>query len=774
MSNGEGLPQQHWGRGIRALVVEDNLIDGCYLQRNLVALGCEVIAVVPTGSEALELCQLERPDVIFMDVMLLGEIDGIETTRRIQSQFTVPVIYVTLSPPPDSLESDGLRNLYLRKPIRRDELRAAIDTILRMEQPDFGATLGVEADETLDAFILYNAKSESILYVSPTYERVWGRPCASLYTDAHAWLEAVVEDDRARVRGFLSAPASEVDFRILRADGLERVIRARHFSIPSLPNMEVEGEVSLRAAIFEDVTPTRQIEEALGLTQQRLSSLLSSSSTVIYTRHNEPPYRITYLSDNIRERLGYEPSHFYEDEALWERLLHPEDALRVSEDGKSIDAAGQLTLEYRIRHESGRWIWLLDERRTIKGGDGRPREIVGSLLDVTERRNLEAQLRQAQKMEALGQLAGGVAHDFNNLLCVVLGYTEVALRSDQLGDDLRAALEEIHAAGQRAVSLTRQLLLFSRKQTLNAEPVCLNDIIAETKNILGRVIGEHITLDVALEDPLPSVKVDGGQLQQVLFNLCINARDAMPQGGRLSIRTRTVMAEATDPLSTPQRRVELSVADTGHGMDDETMRHIFEPFFTTKGTRGTGLGLATVFNIVKQNDGQLKVESRSGIGSMFTVSFPQCDGAAAPVMGTSDTGAAGGTETVLLVEDDEPLARFMSLVLERAGYGVLRARDGHEALIMCAVCHRSIDLVVTDVVMPGMIGTDLAERVRARHPQVRVLFMSGYGRENIAQFGVALEERAMLRKPFSALALQEKVRAALDQPESNNLANSRE
>jgi signal transduction histidine kinase/ActR/RegA family two-component response regulator len=375
----------------------------------------------------------------------------------------------------------------------------------------------------------------------------------------------------------------------------------------------------------------------------------------------------------------------------------------------------------------------------------------GVANDVTDRHLLEEQLRQAQKLEAVGQLAGGVAHDFNNLLTAINGYAELALSDTRSEEKRRNDLVEVLRAGERAAALTRQLLAFSRKQVLQPEPVDVNQLIAHTSWMLRRIIGEHIRLDLSLCSEA-CVYADRGQLEQVLLNLCVNARDAMPNGGRIVIATSSVGANGNS-------RVRISVSDTGAGIPPEVLPHIFEPFFTTKDRgKGTGLGLATVYGVVQQSGGTIQVHSRVGEGTTFAIEFPSHQGESI-VTSPAEAPLAPGTERILIVEDDPPVRQLAEQVLTRAGYGVAAAGSVEEALALS----RSgvFDLLLTDVVMPEMDGCQLAEHITAHSPRTRVLFMSGYAADVLAERGVS-GTPALLQKPFTALALTSAVRQVLD------------
>jgi PAS domain S-box-containing protein len=432
------------------------------------------------------------------------------------------------------------------------------------------------------------------------------------------------------------------------------------------------------------------------------------------------------------------------------------------------DMSAHFTAECRAK--DGRTVLCEWYNTPLRGPDGTVESILSMVLDVTERHRLEEQVRQAQKLEAIGQLAGGVAHDFNNLLTIINGYSDLVLESLRPDDPARGLLDEIKKAGERSASLTRQLLAFSRKQVLAPRVLDLNAVILDTEKMLQRVIGEDVRLTTDLHPRLGGVKADAGQLQQVLLNLAVNARDAMPRGGRLTIVTRAVTldegAAHARPGVRPGPYALLEVADTGCGMVPEVRAHIFEPFFTTKGPgKGTGLGLAVVHGIVQQAGGHIEVSSEPGAGTAVAIYLPLVGQPARS--GKSFAGpppAPRGSETVLLVEDDGAVRALARHVLLGAGYAVLEAGNGEEALRVGAEHRGAIHLLVTDVVMPDMGGRQLAERLLGLRPEMRVLYVSGYTDDAVVRHGVLEDEVHFLPKPFLPDALAHKVREVLDAP----------
>ncbi len=384
-----------------------------------------------------------------------------------------------------------------------------------------------------------------------------------------------------------------------------------------------------------------------------------------------------------------------------------------------------------------------------------------------DRKRMESELWQAQKMEAIGRLAGGIAHDFNNMLNVINGYADLVLSALREEDPHWMEIDQIRKAGDRAAALTRQLLAFSRKQILKPEVVNLNRIVADTEKMLQRLIGEHIRLDFRPAENLGAVKVDPGQIEQVIINLAVNARDAMPMGGCLTIETRNVELDSDyvdrRPGVQPGPYVMLAISDTGMGMEEGVRQRIFEPFFTTKESgKGTGLGLATVYGIVRQSGGHIWVYSEMGKGTTFKIYLPRTQEPACEQGSPRIEGLVGGTETILIVEDDEAVRELTRRILETAGYDVLTAADGEEALRLWERRDASIHMVLTDVIMPGMSGRELAERLKASDPAMKVLYMSGYTDNAIVHHGVLDDGTHFIEKPFTVLELARKVREVLD------------
>ncbi len=519
----------------------------------------------------------------------------------------------------------------------------------------------------------------------------------------------------------------------------------------------LQGVANVVAAAIE----RRRADEAQG----RLVAILEATPDVVAIARQDR--RLDYLNRAGRELLGLRPGEPASTRTLAD--LHPPQA-------RGQDLAG------RLRCAEHRGVWSGEADILGPGGEavlasqvliahraaGGP---VGhySIIarDLTERLSLEEQIRQSQKMDAIGKLAGGIAHDFNNLLCVITGFTTLALRQVPNGSPLCVQLEEVCKAGERAASLTRQLLAFSRKQMLAPQEISLNSLVSDLERMLRRLIGEDIRLTTKLDPAAQAVKADPGQLEQVVMNLCVNARDAMPGGGRLTITTANVALEAEalegNPEVRPGQYVMLAVSDNGCGMPPEVLARIWEPFYTTKPVgKGTGLGLSTVYGIVKQSGGHVEAESHPGQGTTFRIYLPRFGGASPLLSEANAVAAAGGRETVLVVEDEEGVRSLAAQVLRAKGYSVLEAHDGEGALAACKAHPGDIDLVLTDAVMPNLSGGELARRLSVARPGTKVLFMSGFTDSALIRHGVATGEVDCLLKPFTPESLAESVRRVLD------------
>ena len=472
--------------------------------------------------------------------------------------------------------------------------------------------------------------------------------------------------------------------------------------------------------------------------------------------------KVLYISPAFEKVWGCPSTPMYGNRDWLVETVHLDDRDRFVAFVQK-DRSGPVEETYRIVRPDGSIRWIHDRSFLVRDPDGRAYRLAGIAEDITGRRELEEQLRQAHKMEALGRLAGGIAHDFNNLLTVVAGYAHVLLHFTPPEDSRHEKLQQILSASNRASALTSQLLAFGRKKALQPKLVNLNNLLTNMEALLRRVIGEHIQLRTVLASDLPCVKADSNQLEQVLMNLAANARDAMPEGGEFRVRTELVQAQAgTELRRGPGPWVRIEIGDTGCGMGLDVLEHVFEPFFTTKGVgKGTGLGLSTVYGIIQQNHGTIHVSSKPSRGTTFEILLPAASGGEhtkAPVPEPSKS--LRGTETILVAEDEPDLRKLVQETLEQFGYKVLPAADGDEALRVLEQ-HGPVDLLLTDVIMPLMGGRQLAERVISLKPATKVVYMSGYTDDTLAFYGLPWANAEYIQKPFTPLALAEKLRQSL-------------
>lgn len=521
----------------------------------------------------------------------------------------------------------------------------------------------------------------------------------------------------------------------------------------------------------QEISEREQAEAALRASEERFRQVISSISDWIYmTQLSEDNQIINlYLSPHVEALTGYPYEKFMTDWSFWPtRVIHPDDRGTAHEQSTRLAEGHNSETEYRLIRANGEVLWVRDSAR-VEVGPRNSKIIYGVISDITQRKQLETQFLQSQKMEAVGRLAGGVAHDFNNLLTVINGYSELLLHR-YLNEvmPVRRYIEEIKKAGERASALTGQLLAFSRKQVLQPKIFDLNDVVDNMDKMLRRLIGEDIELIFRPGTPLGKIKADPGQIEQVILNLVVNARDAMPNGGKITVETENVTLEES---YTGQQlgpafgcSVRLMVKDTGTGIDPKVLPHIFEPFFTTKEkNKGTGLGLATVYGIVAQSGGQLDVTSQVGLGTTFTVYLPAVEEVAEPLVPDQpDEAGLDGHETILLVEDEDMVRSLTRTILLKHGYHVLEAAYGDEALKVSQEYEGVIDLLATDVIMPHMSGREVAERLLQLRPTLKVLYMSGYTEDTIVHHGVTESGTAFLAKPFTPKVLARKVREILD------------
>jgi two-component system cell cycle sensor histidine kinase/response regulator CckA len=623
--------------------------------------------------------------------------------------------------------------------------------------------------QTLDAIVWEaDATTLQFTFVSQRAEDFLGYPIGQWTSEPDFWADHIHPEDRAKTLAYCRREAEagrdyEVEYRMKAADGRVTWLR----DIVRLVRDASETVTCLRG-VTVDINERRRAQEAVLASETKYRTLFEGVPVGVY--RTTPDGKVLEANPALAQMLGYEnvggTLAINTDDVYVDPEAHKKWQARMDEAGLVRD------FETQARRRDGTLIWLRDSARVVRDAHSNVLYYEGILEDVTERKQLEEQLRQSQKMEAVGRLAGGVAHDFNNLLTIISGYSDLLLDTPPLQERSRAHVEEIKKAGNRAATLTRQLLAFSRSQVLAPQVLDLNAVVTNVDKMLRRLIGEDVDLVTILGEKLGSVRADPGQIEQVIMNLAVNARDAMPQGGKLTIETSNVALDAayarTHMTVMPGEYIMLAVSDTGIGMDAQTQAHIFEPFFTTKEKgKGTGLGLATVYGIIKQSGGYIWVYSEPGLGATFKVYLPRVERPSGEVgQGTAAESPAKGHETILLVEDEPALRAMVRNVLESKGYKVLEARHGEDALMVSELHRGPIDLLLTDVVMPGMSGRELAEHLVSADKNTKVLYMSGYTDDAIVHHGVLGSDMAFLQKPFSPDSVVRKVREVLDAPPS--------
>lgn len=752
---------------VRVLMVEDNAADARLVTEFLLESEPRRFAVtnVRLLREARETLRSDGFDVIILDLGL-PDSEGLDTLRQIRAEAArTPIIVLTglddestgieavNSGAQDYLVKGAATGYLLRHSVVYAIERAKVEATIRERDERFRQL----ADNMREVFFVVDAFFRETLYVSPGYEQVWGTPCQALYDRPAGFLDSVLPEDVDIVRENIAhvqngEDAGEIEFRITRPDGERRWILTH-----AMPVRDANGNVYRIAGVAMDVTDRRRATEALQESETRYRLLSETSFDGIV------------ISENgiiLEANTGFARIHRRDLETL---IGQPIVDLVVDESRDEV--RGRLLqrepgrYEFTSTRSDGKKLRLEATFDTFTIG-GRTKRIT-AVRDLTDKHALERQYLQAQKMEAIGRLAGGVAHDFNNLLTVISSYASLVIDEETLTDAIRDDISQIEKASAAAATLTRQLLAFSRQQVTLPVSLDLNDVVRDAQKILRRVIGEDVSLVAKLDENLGRALADFGQIEQVIMNLAVNARDAMPRGGKLTIETsNAVLAESCKRdgfAASAGPYVVLAIGDTGTGMDDETKLRIFEPFFTTKESgKGTGLGLSMVFGIVQQSGGYVDVESAIGHGATFRIYLPRVDAPAEAPSPVAVGESARGTETVLLVEDVSALREIVRRVLVEKGYTVLDAVDGPAALLLAEKFKNSIHLLITDVVLPGMSGHELARALQPARPGLKVLFTSGYTDDAVLRRGVFERDVAFLQKPFTPEVLTRRVRDVLD------------
>lgn len=800
------------------LVVDDEIELKNVLVESLLAQGYQTTGL-SSGADALAALRKQTFDVMLTDLMMPG-MDGltlVQEALKIDSQLATIVMtgQGTIQTAVDAIKVGAFD--YVLKPFRLQTLlpllaRAMNLRQMQLENLQLRETVAIyelaqTLTHTLDPQTVINKLADAVLRQTDADQVSVLLPMNDGTDDLY--VAAVRGGDRERLLGQRVPLDDTISGWVAREREslmLEGEINDERFR-PLWPHPEITSAISIPLLVANKVVGTVNINalnrlRPFTVAQMKVLTILAATaaagleSAALYTQVRQaeekyrsifenavegifqatPDQRLLTVNPSMARILGYEspPELIADFNATGRRLwTQPEtsDVIVIA-----LEATGVVEgLAVEAYRKSGERIWLSLNLRLVKDEHGVTIYHEGTIEDITaqmqaesHRKELEQQLRQSQKMEAIGQLAGGVAHDFNNLLTAINGYSSLALQRAAPDERLHSYLEEIKKAGERAANLTRQLLAFGRKQMLKPVPLNLNDVVSEMSKMLRRLIGEDICFDAICDPELKLIRADPGQIEQVLVNLIVNSRDAMPQGGTLTIETANFAIDhefASRHLGLSSGNyVVLTVSDNGCGMDEKTKARIFEPFFTTKEKgRGTGLGLSTVYGIVTQSGGNIWVYSEPGEGTVFKVFLPQFQQTGeAPTKVSVDTIVPRGSETILLVEDEDIVRGLARQILEQAGYNVLDARGGEEAIRLCRERRGPIDLLLTDIVMPETSGKEVAERLTRLRPATRVLYMSGYTDDAIVHHGVLDSDVEFIQKPFTPIALARKVREVLD------------
>jgi two-component system, cell cycle sensor histidine kinase and response regulator CckA len=776
-------------RTLRILIIEDSEEDTLFLVRRLDRSGFAPIWRRVDTIELLRAALVEETwDIAFSDHSMpgLGIRDALALVKEQRLDFPLIVLSGAIKEEDavamlnagakDYILKDNLSRLI---PVVERELRSAqvrrereeIEKVQRENQARKNAIL----DSALDAIVTIDHEGK-IFEWNRAAEKTFGFRRADVLGREMAELiipPALREQYRQGMAHYLATGegrmlGQRIEMTGLRADATEFPVEL------TVTSVQVEGQ-PIFTGFIRDITERKRAEEALRQTERLYRQAITAADAVPYL-YDYKTDTYGFIGEGIQNLTGY--SALEMTPQLWNSLTQ-ETIMRGEAAGLVVEEAIRLTRAGAIKHwqsdcvirtRDGRKRWVADSSIEMRDGQGNAKGSIGILMDITERRQLEEQLRQSQKMESIGQLAAGVAHDFNNILAVIQGHTDMILGGMVEGKDAEESLKQVSAAAKRAANLTRQLLAFSRKQQVQAQDLNLNTVVQGMSQMLMRLLGAPISLEFKVSPELPSVNGDFGMMEQILLNLAVNARDAMPRDGRLTITTAARKIAETEIHRNPEARagwfVRLSVADTGAGIAPEILPRIFEPFFTTKEAgKGTGLGLATVYGIVKQHQGWIEVESQVGRGTTFNVFLPaNAQTIASSTLLVAPTTAKGGGETILIAEDDPALRRLAARILRNLGYEVLEAGSGVEAIGVWEHHGKKVDLLLADLVMPdGLTGRELAKQMATREAGLKVIYSSGYSPGIKETAFIFHEGTNFLQKPYPADKLAETVRLCLDQ-----------
>jgi PAS domain S-box-containing protein len=765
----------------KILVVEDENIVAKDIQNTLKALGYTVTAVVASGEEAIQKAEETQPDLVLMDIMLKGYQDGVEAARQIFARFNIPVVYLTAYTDETTLQRAKVAEPYgyILKPFEERELHIAIEMGIYKhkmakklkEREQWLATILRSIN---DAVIVTDDKS-LITFINPVAEMLtgWKQKDALGKNLAEVFKIASAENRTAAQPASRNGDAANYSL-LVASDGREIPI-----DDSAAPIRDENGDLTGAVLVFRDISARQQAEAELHRrflqiqhSEERYRALYDDNPAMYFTV--DVSGKILSVNQFGAEQLGYKVEELVGQS--WLELFREEDKAAAQQHLTACfqNPAHVAQWELRKVRKDGVLLWGKELARNVRSSDGQLVVLV-VCEDVTKSKQMEEalqqreeQLRQANRMEAIGRLAGGVAHDFNNMLTAIIGTAEMAMLELHRDHPGRKDLKEIKQTADRAANLARQLLTFARRQIIAPSLLNLNDVLLTLDKLLHRLAGENVEFAISTAPDLGFVKVDSGQIEQMIINLASNARDAMPNGGKLTIETANVTLDDAYARQHPELAsgdyVMLTVRDTSAGITEEMKKHLFEPFFSIKDTgQGAGLGLATAYGIVQQNHGHIVVDSAPGQGTAFHIYFPSH--AEAGMMPEYDENhvPSPGTETVLLVEDEPAIREIATHLLRERGYHVLVAATGDEALQLARTHAKDkIHILIIDVVMPRLSGKMVADQIKALQPDMKVLFISGYADDTITQPGKEKASLAYLQKPFSPALLAHKIREMLD------------
>jgi PAS domain S-box-containing protein len=764
--NGAGSP------GLKVLLVEDNPADA-RLVREMLKESHRPVELTHAARlrDALEFLRTQGFNAILLDLNL-PDSEGMNTFLRARAEaLHAPIVVLT------GVADEEVAARAVREGAQDYLVKAEVDGPLLYRSIRYAVERQAYDDAIRNSATLYRSLIEGsiqgvlihvdgiIKLANPALASMLGLEHPRELLEQPVW-QYIAPQDREMALAYQKArrdgrPApNNFELHLLKRDGTVIALDCMASSIAW------EGGQATLATVV-DTTDRQKAEQGLRASEERFRQIAENIKEAFIVVELDG-FRPLYLSRMWEEIWGRPLEEAYRDPLAWVRAIHPDDVAVVTDARHAIEKGESISRSFRLVRPDGTNRWVRARAFPVYNAHRELYRVVGLVEDITDVRRTEEQLLQSQKMEAVGRLAGGVAHDFNNLLTAILGYSELVLQD--LGPDhpSTADVKEIRAAGQSAENLTRQLLAFSRRQILQPQTLDLNTVLTRVDALLQRIIGEDVDLTMKLTAPLGRVSADPGQIEQVVLNLAVNARDAMPHGGKLTIETANVMLDedyvSKHADATPGPHVMVAVTDTGTGMDEDTQQRLFEPFFTTKEAgRGTGLGLATVYGIVTQSRGSIWVYSERGHGSTFKVYLPVTTDESSPAVAFQKTPESlSGHETVLVVEDQAEARSVICETLRRRGYTVIEAINGPDAIVKGRQSDVPIDVMLTDVVMPGMGGRRVAEVIRATRPQLKIVYMSGYTDSSIVDHGILEPGVTFVQKPFATDMLLRKIRDVLD------------